>query len=332
MRRWMVIAGAVALAGVALAVRLTWAEATRAESGIVARDVAVGLIDREGLPTGSGVDVASPAGDRHAAALGSERQVRSQSGTEPDGVVRFAPDGSVQVDLELKRRFDYHLAALGERGWTDIRAAFASELRRGTSAPAAEKALALFDRYVRCLQDAASIDPSLTARARLQAQHALRVKELGEEMARGFYASEEREDEAGLDLRALAERTDLTPEARTALEAKANAGLGSTTEQVLAGSAELQGAQALEGSSPSDRRAARESRYGAEAAARLETLDQSQAAWKEELDAFRSDVKAIRSDATMSEPQRQASIDSQLARYPAPEQRRLRALVLNPGG
>ena len=72
---------------------------------------------------------------------------RSFAGTQPDGAVA-AGNGELQLNPELLQRFDYYLAAVGERSVADIRAEIERDLQRELKPEAAARAKQILARYL----------------------------------------------------------------------------------------------------------------------------------------------------------------------------------------
>lgn len=253
----------------------------------------------------------------------------SLRGAELDGELGWNPDGSLRIDLALRRRFDHLLSALGEVTLAQVRARLAADVAPVATAAQLSAVLAAFDRYTGYLSAVDRLAPLADPKARLEKLHALRVELLGDEMARAFFEDEERADAWALERRALQARVDLSAEEKAAAlreldlklpaEARAFVQDATTLQQTLEETAAFEAG----GASPEARRAAREARLGAEAAQRLGELDEQRAKWNARLEAFRKERAVL--EPLTDEGRRR--LDAVLERdFDEPERRRVRAL------
>ncbi|PZR15441.1 MAG: hypothetical protein DI536_08295 [Archangium gephyra] len=250
----------------------------------------------------------------------------SLKGTELDGEVSWVPDGSVRIDLSLRRRFDHLLSAIGEVTVTQVRTRLENELRPVASADRVARVLALFDRYVKYLDAAARIQPEPDLKQRLAQAHALRVETLGEEVTRAFFADEEAADAWAIERRALLQSGQATPEQLAELDAK----LAPEARAVLQEAALLQdtvrdtAAFEAAGLNAEERRQVREAKVGAEAAQRLGALDEERAKWTARFEAFKAKRKALEPLDAADEKQLDALLERD---FTEPERRRVQALL-----
>lgn len=256
----------------------------------------------------------------------------SLRGTEVDGEVRFAADGSVIADAGLRRLFDYFLSTMGETDLAGVRALLRSHLQSRLDPAQTERVLAAFERYVayqRALMDAPgaqSTDPAV----RLAEARRLRRSLLGEAMAEGFFAEEEALAELSLKRRDIAADPALSAERRRELldALDREAGYGARADAEVAELAARQ-AEDIErrGLTPAQRHAERSALWGAEAAQRLAALDAEQADWDARVLRYIAARDRILQDPRRVPAQRDLDIVALRARmFTAPEQRRIASL------
>jgi lipase chaperone LimK len=253
---------------------------------------------------------------------------RSLQGTDPDGAIAWNADGTVRVDRDLRRRFDYLLSTLGETSLAQVRASLAADLRPLAPKAGVNAVLGLFDAYTACLSSASQLK-GLSASDRLTAVHALRVKALGASTAQAFFQDEEALDAWATSRRAaqaqgqdLASLAALQPASQRNAEQEL-AELTRTTAETAAFDARA--------ASAAERFSTRQARLGATVAQNLAALDQAHAKWNARVASFRTARDAVQADSSLDEPGRQKALSAILSRdFSEPEARRVRALELDP--
>jgi len=279
---------------------------------------------------------ASSSPDLANAALEFNRALPpSLAGTEIDGAIELDTNGQLKPTHSLRRLFDQVLTLMGERSIDEIRALLAQRLDTLTTADAKPQVLAAFERYLRYLQAQSEAAPALTGldlRARLAALKDLRRQQLGGEMADAFFAEEEAYQEFTLAGRELAQTANLTAEERAARERELIAALPESARAPLleqrATEAALADADRIEAATAdsAERERLRKERFGAEAAARMQLLDQERAQWAQRVSAYQAERARIRAMRMHSGAQ-QTAIDEYLAQeFDEAEQRRIRSL------
>jgi len=204
--------------------------------------------------------------------------------TAVDGEVSLNPDGSVRLNLELRRLFDYYLARAGEMAPAELIKWIEAQLE--ASYPPAVAAqlktlLAQYRSYLRALSAETPRLQALTPRLRLQALAEIRSRMLGQTMADAFFASEQAWDNFTQDRLELARDSSISPELRVPREQELLQRLPPELAQSYAEQKMLD--QKLNVDLPvtqEERFAAREQLFGSEAAARFATLDQNQAGFQ----------------------------------------------------
>jgi len=259
----------------------------------------------------------------------------SLAGTEIDGAVELDANGLLKPSQSLRRLFDQVLTLLGERSIEQIRALLASRLNDLTTPDGKRQVLAAFERYLRYLQAQADAAPAMQAMAleeRLASIKALRRQQLGAEMADAFFAEDEAYQDFTLAGRALRDAPNLSPEERAEREQALIDALPDSARQPLieqrATEAALSDAQRIEMQvqDPQERTRLRSERFGAEAAVRMQALDQERALWRQRIDAYRSERTQVRARGGTTAAQ-EAALSEYLSRqFDEAEQRRIRSL------
>ncbi len=254
----------------------------------------------------------------------------SMAGAEIDGAIALDDKGDVIVDESLRRLFDHVLSSAGELSLDEIRALLASRLGELSHPRAAAQALALFERYLRYLQQAQSAAPQLSGldlQERLNMLKDLRRSVLGVDMASAFFGREERYQEHTLAVRKLdpslspAERTRREMELVDTLPLELKAPILEHRQT----QADLRDAMAIDSatSSGSERFARRKERFGESAAARMELLDRERLHWQVRVTDYQRERQRL--NATGAD--HSAALDQYLrARFSEAEQRRIRSL------
>ncbi len=297
---------------------------------------------------GAPAAVAEPAARAPAATAGPGARGPAPGGPPPPASLRdSAIDGALIADAdghfvpgpEALALFDYFLSATGEEPEAQLRARIVAEIERRLPAPAAREAIAFLDRYLAYRADAAraASDDRLAESAdlerRLQWIREVRREHFGAELATTLFGDDERAAEIAIAQRRVAADASLSDaEKRAQLDALEAQLPESAREARAASSAPLRLEQAeaalrARGGSDAEVRALREETVGAEAAARLEALDQRRAEWNARLAAYRAARDAVLADPSRDAQAREAAIEDLLARnFDARERIRVRAL------
>ncbi len=276
-------------------------------------------------------DAASPSAVGGAPAAGP-LAATSLRGSAADGEVRFAPDGSLVLDLALRRYFDYHLSLIGERDPAQIRALLRDSLSARFAPAQVERVLAHFDRYVAYLQavSQAGIAALQHPAERLAAAQRLRREMLGEAMAAAFFAEEDARAAYALRRFEIARDPALNAEQKRAkLEALAReSGDSARTAAMLPELAAEHDAGLVQSErSAAERRAEREALWGAGAAQRLAALDAQRADWDARVRAYLAARAKLDADPRLSPAARAQAVQALRGRwFDANEQRRIASL------
>ncbi|WP_434635148.1 lipase secretion chaperone [Chromobacterium sp. CV08] len=276
---------------------------------------------------------ARPAGAGAAvAAAGSFAP--SLRGTAVDGAVRAAGDGSLRVDQELRRLFDYYLATLGERLLPAIRAELRRHLAATLGPKALGQALSLFDRYVAYRQSLAgmTVAAGTGLPQRLASVRAAKLQYFSAAEVEGLFGDEDRYDgfTAGR-LAILADPSLSADEKRrrvAELERQLPPELRAAREEPVKHLELAQAEEALRrrGGGEQELYQLRAAMVGQAAADRLSDLDREEAAWRQRVDDFKRDGAAIAANAQLNAAQkRQALAQLQAGRFTPQEALRLPA-------
>jgi len=264
----------------------------------------------------------------------------SLADTTPDGDLAVDANGHLAPNPAALRLFDYYLAAAGEEPPDVIRARIVAEIGRRVDEPAAGEAVALLDRYLAYRAEAERLATEGAAPAdlerRLQWVRELRRRHFGADTAAALFGEEERLAENALARRRVASDPALAPEERErrmeALEAELPESVRESRRlaRAIADSKREVDALRARGASDAEVWAARERRFGPEAADRLAALDVRRAGWQRRLDAYRAERDALLRDpelAPLAPAEREARLEALRAVHFTPEERlRVRAL------
>lgn len=284
-----------------------------------------------GMPSAPRVDLPAAAALPPAAAGARPRQPlpplpASLHDTDVDGDLVVDADGRFVVTVETRRLFDYFLSATGEESDDVIVERIRAVIDDRLPPAAAVQAKQLLDRYMdyraraRVLFESGDDTDDLDHR--LELVRDLRRRVFGDEDARAlFHDDEERAQFAAEARRRLADPNLTGDQRRTALEdleAQMPEGLRADRDAALGPARLAQDESALRqaGGSPEEIRALRESRFGKEAADRLEDLDRRRAEWQQRLAAYQSERDAIEADTSLSPEERRQRVDAlRLSRF-----------------
>jgi lipase chaperone LimK len=255
----------------------------------------------------------------------------SLRGTQPDGGVRFDSKGLPVTDAELRRYFDWYLAAIGEQELPVMRARLARDLPLRMNPAQVAAVLAWFDRYVAYQHASTQLAGITDLQQRLDAVHALRRNMLGEAAANGFFKEEENEASRVLALKQMQADPAMSTGERDAIERGLEDGSPGYAEarhesELRQQLGDLDAELDRRGASASERRAERSDLLGPEAADRFAELDRARAHWNARLQDYSRQRAALQARTGLSENQRQLESRRLLAAFSPAEQRRLAAL------
>lgn len=260
----------------------------------------------------------------------------SLAGTQVDGVLHADANGNLQVELGLRRVFDYFLATLGEESLEQIRARIAFHLQRHLPPTAAVQAWEILNRYLHYKNMLASLpghDGTYDGmRASLMRMRELRDSLLGPELAGAFYLEEDQYADFALQHMDQLRVTGLSAAQR---QERTEALLSTLPEelrsQIQATGAPLQVERQVQrlreqGASDGEIWQRREQQFGAAAADRLARLDEQRAQWQQRYDAYRRARAAIESSALDDVDKTQEIQRLRAEQFTPTEQKRVDAL------
>ena len=268
--------------------------------------------------------------------LGSRPLPRSLQGADVPGGLGVDADGNLIVAPGVRVLFDHFLSAVGEEPLEVIRGRIIAEIRRRLPPKAQVQAIDLLDRYLEYRERARELytaGASDNLDARLQQIRDLRRDVFGEKDAEGLFGAEEAVDYVAAAQVEIAKDKSIPEEERqrriAALAQQLPEEVRQAREEVMKPQrffAEQEQLRAR-GASPQEVRALRERYWGAEAADRLEQVDQEETEFQGRVDAFRAERAKIEANAALPPEERQRQIDELArARFSEPERLRLEAL------
>lgn len=260
----------------------------------------------------------------------------SFAGTQVDGVFRLDSNGNLVISEDIRRIFDYFLAAVGEEPMRSsverLQAYIASQL----PASARDQALLLLENYLDYKRQLVLLERDLPQMADLQA---LRQREAAVQALRArifdsqthqafFFAREEAYNQFSLQRLAIVHDSSLddagkaaaVDQLRNSLPVEMqDSVLPQLQNQLRQQTIQLQAA----GASAGQIRQLRQQLVGAEATERLEALDQQRLGWSQRIEQYRQAKAALQANQGLSASDRSAAI-AQLAADHFDERERLR--------
>lgn len=257
----------------------------------------------------------------------------SFEGTHVDGVFRLDADGNLLISEDIRRIFDYFLAAVGEEPLRASVARLRAYIAAQLPVHAREQALALLNQYLDYKRELVLLERDLPQMANLDALRqreaavqALRARLFDSQTQQAFLGREEAYNQFSLQRLAIANDRQLDDNAkaidqlRNSLPAEMqDAVLPQLQNDLRQQTAALQAA----GAKPEQIRQLRQQLVGAEATQRLEALDQQRQTWKKRIAQYRHEKSAIENNSGMSASDKRAAIN-QLAVEKFDERERLR--------
>jgi lipase chaperone LimK len=259
----------------------------------------------------------------------------SFGGTTVDGVFRLDADGNLLISEDIRRIFDYFLAAAGEEPLRTsverLRAYIVAQL----PASAREQALALLNQYLDYKRELVLLERDLPQMANLDALRqreaavlALRARIFDAQTQQAFFAREEAYNQFTLQRLAIlhnsqlddADKAAAVDQLRNSLPAEMqDTVLPQLQNELRQQTAQLQAA----GAKPEQIRQLRQQLVGAEATQRLEVLDQQRQTWKKRIALYSTAKAAIENNPGMSASDKRSAI-AQLAAENFDEREQLR--------
>ncbi len=267
--------------------------------------------------------------------------MRSLQGTYPDGDLKTDAAEGLVVDAELRRLFDYYLAAIGEKSLAEIRAEIERELDQRLKPLAANEAKRLLGRYldykhalVEVEQNPQTTGGGLQAmRERFTAMQRTRSQFFSAAESEAMFGFDDAYDMDALTRLEISQDTSLSEQQKqeklAALDATLPAAVREAKEVPFQIVRLEQAAQKMrtEGASDDDVYRMRAAALSPEAAARLAEVDQDEASWKNRIAAYLAERNGLlQSNAGLAQVDQQALLQQlRQTRFSADEQRRLPA-------
>jgi lipase chaperone LimK len=284
-------------------------------------------------------DPAAPASltaaDQAALAKPLKALPASFNGTEVDGVFRLDAAGNLLISEDIRRIFDYFLAAFGEEPLRTSVERLQAYIAQQLPEPARGQALVLLEQYLDYKRQLVLLERDLPQLAGLDA---LRQRELAVQALRGrifdpetqqaFFAREQAYNQFSLQRLAIVQDSSLDDAGKAAAIDQLRNSLPAELQdsvmpqlqnQLRQQTAQLQAA----GANPGQIRRLRQQLVGAEATERLEALDQQRHNWAQRIERYRTEKAAIEANQGMSASDKAAAV-AQLAADNFDEHERLR--------
>jgi lipase chaperone LimK len=278
-------------------------------------------------------------------ASGLEDLPKSLAGTEASCALETTADGHLLISIGLRHCFDYFLAAVGEESIPTLTARIRAQLRHRLREPALGEAEQVLAGYLAYLLGVADIEKRLAAplpgqvdlegiRQQREQIMALRAQHLSPEVIAVFFGDDDAYDLYVLARLELMQNKGLSPQER----ARQLAELEQQLPEAIRASLEVTNRyldlrtltddwQQRSGSAE-ELRQIRTNLVGEEATARLEALDQENAAWDERMSAWHEQRAALLSSAGLSQEDRERQLDEQRKRRFGNEAERRRVEAL----
>ena len=248
-------------------------------------------------------------------------QIKSYAGSTPDGAVNLDAYGTVQIDQDLRRLFDYFFTAIGELSLQQIRKQLQLFSQQQLTQQQMQQLLFLFDKYHAYLssvdQFAAQFSSELSQVERLAILSELRFDTLGADMSNAFFADEENYVNFLLTNKKSHNNDTLSDQQTDWLLAENNA---TAYQDTVIENRIFNDSQSI---SEADIHAHRVSEYGAAAADRLTQLDIQRQQWENTVDEYFSQRQLMVTN------QGEDSLQQLHDQYTSPAARRLNALWRN---
>lgn len=262
----------------------------------------------------------------------------SLEGTAVDGGVRADDQGRLIVEAQIRDLFEYYLSTLGSASLEEVKVWVARHLRANLPPQAAEQGWQLFQRYLDYRRSLDAIpEPGPDAgtdrmQAVMRQRNALRREKLGSQAADAFFAAQEAYDEYMLRRRRIQQNSELTASEKQQRLDQARADLPGPMREIRRETTAPVRAQEhveemrAEGASEAEIRAWREANLGAEAADRLEQLEERRAQWERRYQDYR-EARAELDTSGLAEPEREAALQRLREKHFAEDElRRVEAL------
>ena len=267
--------------------------------------------------------------------------VKSMDGTHPDGHLTVAVDDTLVVDAELRRMFDYYLAAVGEKPLDEIRAEMERELERRLKPRAAAEAKRLLGRYLDYKTDLLNVEknPQVVGtgvsaiKARMIAMQQARLRFFSTKDAQAMFGTDDAHDMDSVARLDISENKSLSEDQKKEQTAVLDAAMPDELRRerdvplVVVKLEESVAKMRAQGASDDEVYRARAAAFTPEAAVRLADLDREEAAWKSRIATFQAERSKLNAaNVHLPESERQVAMQRlREAGFDINEQRRLAA-------
>ena len=259
-----------------------------------------------------------------AMASGLEDLPQSLAGTQVSCALESDAAGHLRVTIELRHCFDYFLSAVGEESLDSLTARIRAQLRQRLQEPALGEAEEVLTGYLDYLRGVAEIEQSQLpepgqmdlARVRQQMEQvrSLRTQYLSPEVIAAFFSDDDAYDLYALARLELMQSKTLSAQARAQQLAELEQQLPDDIKASLQVTNQYLDLRTLtedwkqRAGSADELRQIRTSLVGAEATARLEALDQENAAWDGRMNAWYAQRDAVLKNTGLSPEDRERQL------------------------
>lgn len=262
----------------------------------------------------------------------------SFAGTQIDGRLQTDLSGNLIIDGNVRRVFDYFLAAIGEESVEASVTRLGRYIEEQLPQPAEGQALQVLSQYLDYKRQLLALEKSHAQRAdidamreRLRAVHQLRAGIFSEQVHQAFFALDEAADSFTLERLAIRRDPTLDATAKGAAIDKLQGSLPAELLDTLAPQLQTElheQTQTLQanGATPSEIRQLRQQLAGNVATARLENLDRKRRDWQRRIENYREEKVRIQNSRGLGEIDKRAAIARMAAeRFDENERLRLEA-------
>jgi lipase chaperone LimK len=267
--------------------------------------------------------------------------VKSMDGTRSDGRLTVSADDTLVVDAELRRMFDYYLAAVGEKPLYEIRAEMERELERRLKPRAAAEAKRLLARYLDYKTDLVNVEKNLqvvgtgvgAVKARMIAMQRARLRFFSANEAQAMFGTDDAHDMDSVARLDISEDKSLSEEQKKEQMAVLDAVMPDELRKerdaplVVVKLEELVAKMRAQGASDDEVYRARAAAFTPDAAVRLADLDREEAAWKSRIATYQAEHSKLNAaNVNLPESEKQVALQRlREAGFDINEQRRLAA-------
>ncbi len=262
----------------------------------------------------------------------------SFAGTEVDGVFRLDAQGNLLISEDIRRIFDYFLAAVGEEPLAASIERLQGYIAKQLAEPARQQALTLLEQYLQYKRELVMLERDLPQMANLAALRqrelavqALRARLFDSDVHQAFFAREEAYNQFSLQRLAIVHDPRLDDAAKAAAVEQLRNSLPAEMQDAvlpqLQNELRNQTAQLkATGASPTQIRQLRQQLVGTEATQRLEALDQQRQHWARRIAQYQAEKAAIEANTGLSQQEKNSAIEGLIeANFDERERLRLEA-------